>query len=45
VDAASRWQSVATQAAFVLETYRSQAGAAEQQAADSLLQLLRDYAR
>jgi hypothetical protein len=45
VDQASRWQTVATQAAFVLESYRTQASPAEQQAADGLMRLLRGFVR
>ena len=45
VDDAGRWRAVATQATFVLEPYRAQAAPAEKQAADGLLNLLRDHAR
>jgi hypothetical protein len=45
VDERARWQAVADQALFVLEPYRAGASKPEQQAADGLLQLLRDFAR
>jgi hypothetical protein len=45
VDDAGRWRAVTDQATFVLEPYRAEASKAEQQAADTLLGLLRDHAR